>query len=238
MADFKRSRLERKKEEQITKKTIFLGFLTVLIFGLIIIFGLPFLINFSIFLGNSKNKKEVINENILPPMAPRLIIPFEATSSSKIKINGFAEAGSVVELLKNEESVGKVDTNESGDFSFEQIELSEGENSFSAVAIKDENGSSENSSEIVVILDNKQPELILTNPKEDNLKVDSADFDIIGKSEKGVSVSVNGRIAVVDNDGNFKIKMQLNAGKNDIEVVVKDSALNETRKKISITYDI
>ncbi|MFA7676448.1 MAG: hypothetical protein WCY28_03535 [Candidatus Shapirobacteria bacterium] len=238
MADFKRSRLERKKEEQITKKTIFLGFLTVLIFGLIIIFGLPFLINFSIFLGNSKNKKEVINENILPPMAPRLIIPFEATSSSKIKINGFAEAGSVVELLKNEESVGKVDTNESGDFSFEQIELSEGENSFSAVAIKDENESSENSSEIVVILDNKQPELILTNPKEDNLKVDSADFDIIGKSEKGVSVSVNGRIAVVDNDGNFKIKMQLNAGKNDIEVVVKDSALNETRKKISITYDI
>ena len=238
MADFKRSRLERKKEEQITKKTIFLGFLTVLVVGLIIVFGLPFLINFSIFLGNTKNKKETTSENVLPPMAPRLIIPFEATSSSKIKINGFAESGSVIELLKNEESVSKADVNESGDFSFENVELSEGENSFSAVVIKDKNGSSENSSPIIVIFDNTQPELIIINPKEDNLKVDSADFDIIGKSEKGVSVSVNGRVAVVDNDGNFKIKMQLNAGKNDIEVVVKDPALNETRKKVSITYDI
>jgi hypothetical protein len=103
MAEFKRSRLERKKEEQITKKTVFLGFLTVIVFGLIIVFGLPFLINFSIFLGNAKNKKEVATDNVLPPLAPRLIIPFEATNSSKIKISGFAESGSVVELLKNEE---------------------------------------------------------------------------------------------------------------------------------------
>jgi hypothetical protein len=238
MADFKRSRLERKKEEQITKKTVFLGFLTVLVFILIIIFGLPFLINFSIFLGNSKSNKEVTNENVLPPLAPRLIVPFEATNSSKIRIDGFAESGSVVELLKNSESVSKMEVTENGDFSFEDIELSDGENNFSAVAIKDKNGSSEISKELVVVFDNKAPELVITNPSEDSLAVDSADFDIIGKSEKGVSILVNNRVAMVDNSGNFKIKMQLNAGKNDIEVVVKDSALNETRKKISITYDI
>ncbi len=238
MADFKRSRLERKKEEQITKKTIFLGFLTVLVFVLIIVFGLPFLINFSIFLGNTKSNKEVNNENVLPPMAPRLVIPFEATSSSKIKIDGFAETGSAVELLKNDESVGRVDVTENGDFSFEDIELSEGENSFAAVVIKDKSGSSEVSKEMIVIFDNKAPELTMTNPSEESLTVDSADFDIIGKSEKGVSVLVNNRVATVDNDGNFKIKVQLNAGKNEIEIIVRDEALNETRKKITITYDI
>jgi hypothetical protein len=238
MPEFKRSRLERKKEEQITKKTVFLGFLIVLIFALIIVFGLPFLINFSIFLGNSKNNKETNEENILPPLAPRLVIPFEATSSSKINIDGFAENGSIVELLKNDESVGKVEVSEEGDFSFEDVELNDGENSFSAVAIKDKSGSSDVSKEILVILDNKVPEIFISNPSEDNVKVESADFDIIGKSEKGVSVLVNNRLATVDDEGNFKIKIQLNAGKNEVEIVVKDSALNETRKKVTITYDI
>ena len=238
MADFKRSRLERKKEEQVTKKTIFLGSLTVLVFVLIIVFGLPFLINFSIFLGNTKSNKDTTNENVLPPLAPRLIVPFEATNSSKIKINGFAETGSVVELLKNDESIGRVDVTENGDFLFENIDLSEGENNFAAVAIKDKSGSSEVSKEITVIFDNKIPELTMTNPVESTLVVDYADFDIIGKSEKGVSVLVNNRLATVDNEGNFKLKVQLNAGKNDIEIIVRDEALNETRKKITITYDI
>ncbi len=238
MSEFKRSRLARKKDEQITKKTIFLGFLTVLVFVLIIVFGLPFLINFSIFLGNSKSKREVISENVLPPLAPRLVIPFEATNSSKIRIDGFAELGSVVELLKNDESMGEVEVTQNGDFSFGGVELSEGENNFSAVTIKDKSGSSEESKEVVVIFDNKSPELTMANPSEESLVVDLADFDIIGKSEKGVSVLVNNRVAMVDSEGNFKIKMQLNAGKNDIEIVVKDAALNETRKKISITYDI
>ena len=238
MPEFKRSRLERKKEEQITKKTVFLGFLTIFFFVLIIVFGLPLLIKFSIFLGNAKSRKDVDTENVLPPLAPRLVLPYEATSSSKIKIEGFAESGSVVELLKNDESLGKTEVSSSGDFSFESIDLSEGENSFSAVAIKDKSGSSEASKPVVIIYDNKPPELSLTNPSESSLTVDSADFDIIGKTEKSANVTINGKLAAVDDDGNFKLKLQLNAGKNEIEIVVKDEALNETRKKITITYDI
>lgn len=236
MADFKRSRLERKKEEQITKKTVWLGFLTISILVLIIVFGLPILIRFSILLGNTKSNKDTNNDNVLAPLAPRLVVPFEATNSSKIKISGFAESGSVVQLLKNEESVGKVDVNQDGDFAFDNIELSEGDNSFSAVAMKDKNGSSQASKPIIVIYDNKGPELTMLNPKEDKVTVDSADLDMMGKSEAGVSVLVNGKVAVVDDDGNFKIKLQLNSGKNDIEIVVRDVALNETRKIVSVTY--
>jgi len=36
----------------------------------------------------------------------------------------------------------------------------------------------------------------------------------------------------------FKIKMQLQAGENEFEVVVRDMAGNETRKKVKIIYDI
>lgn len=238
MPEFKRSRLERKKDEQITKKTVFLGFLTVFIFVLIIVFGLPLLIKFSIFLGNVKSKKETVTKNIVPPLAPRLIIPFEATSSNKIKIDGFAESGSKVELLKNDESIGETDVSDDGNFSFDNIELSEGENNFSAIATKEDSGTSDVSKIAAVLFDVTPPELIMSNPSEDSLKVDSADFDIIGKSEKGVNVTISNKVAVVDADGNFKLKIQLNPGKNDIEIIVKDEALNETKKTISITYDI
>lgn len=238
MPEFKRSRLERKKDEQITKKTVFMGFLTVIVFVLIIVFGLPLLIKFSILLGNTKSQKDTTSENVVPPLAPRLIVPFEATSSSRIKIDGFAETGSVVELLKNDQSIGKTDVTTDGNFSFENIELNEGENSFSARATKEIGGSSEVSKVVSVVFDTAPPELTMSNPSEDSLTVDSADFDIIGKSEKGVNVTVNGKVAIVDSDGNFKLKIQLNSGKNDIEIVVKDTALNETRKTISITYDI
>jgi len=238
MPEFKRSRLERKKDEQVTKKTVFMGFLTVIVFALIIVFGLPLLIKFSILLGNTKSQKDITNENIVPPLAPRLIVPFEATSSSKIKIEGFAEAGSVVELLKNDQLIGKTDVTTDGNFSFESVELNEGENNFSAKATKDVSGSSEVSKVVSVVFDIVPPELTMSNPSEDSLTVDFADFDITGKSEKGVSVTINGKVATVDSDGNFKLKIQLSSGKNDIEIVVKDVALNETRKKISITYDI
>ena len=50
------------------------------------------------------------------------------------------------------------------------------------MVIKDKSGSSEVSKEILVVFDNKQPELTMVNPSEESLTVDSADFDIIGKS--------------------------------------------------------
>ena len=238
MPEFKRSRLERKKDEQITKKTVFMGFLTVIIFILIIAFGLPLLIKFSILLGNTKNKKDTTTENIVPPLAPRLMVPFEATSSSQIQIDGFAEAGSIVELLKNNQSIGKTEVTADGNFSFGNIQLNDGENDFSAIANKDVGGTSEVSKISSVIFDTIPPELTMSNPSEDSLSVDSADFDINGKSEKGVNVTVNGKIATVDSDGNFKLKIQLNSGKNDIGIVVKDTALNETKKTVSITYNL
>ncbi len=238
MPEFKRSRLERKKDEQITKKTVFLGFITLLVFLLIVIFGLPLLIQFSIFLGNTKSKNITDKENVVPPLAPRLVVPYEATSSSEINIEGFAESGSVVKLLKDDEAFGETDVLEDGKFLFENIELKEGENFFSAIASKEDSGSSDLSKTITVVLDLSPPELTMTNPSEESLVVDFADYDIVGKSEAGVNATVNGKVAVVDFEGNFKLKIQLNPGKNDIEIVVKDAALNETRKKISITYDI
>lgn len=239
MAEFKRSRLDRKNNEQVTKKTVLLGLLTVILTVLMLVFGLPLLIKFSVLLGEGKTKtNKETEEKALPPLAPRLVIPYEATNSSEIKVSGFAEAKVIVELYRGEILIGTTEVSENGDFAFNKITLEEGENQFNAVASTEKAGSGDGSKTIVVTLDKIPPELQLTNPSEESLSVDSVDFDIVGKTEKGCSVSINNRIATVDGEGNFKLKWQLNTGKNDLEITATDLAGNASKKKISITYSL
>lgn len=238
MAKFYSSRLEKKQDEEITKKTVVMGILTVLILVLVLVFGLPFLINVSVLLGEAKNRNgKAYMEKVMPPLPPRLVLNYDATNSATIKISGLSEPKTNVKLLKNDISVGEVVTQDSGDFVFDSVDLDEGENQFSAIASTEKSGSSELSKIVKINYDKLAPALTMLNPSEDSLKVDTADFDVIGQSEKDVNVTVNNRLAMVDDSGKFKIKLQLNAGKNDIEIIVRDLAGNETRKKIAITFE-
>jgi len=239
MAEFKRSRLNRTNNEQVTKKTVILGLLTVLLSASVLIFGFPLLIKFSILLGNDKIKSsKEVEEKKMPPLAPRLVIPYEATNSGEIKISGFAEAKVTVELFRDDLSIGKTEVSENGDFVFDKVVLKDGSNGFYAQASTEKTGSGDDSKTILITLDKTPPELQLTNPSEESLSVDAMDFDIVGKTEKGASVSINNRIATVDNDGNFKLKWQLNTGKNELEVTSTDLAGNQTKKKVTITYSL
>lgn len=239
MAEFKRSRLKRKTNDQITKKTVFLGLITILSGALMLIYGLPLLIRFSVFLGEGKTKKGTITEEkILPPLAPRIVRDFEATNSAQIKIKGFAEAKVVVELYKNDISIGTTDVSENGDFTFDKITLDSGDNYFNAIASTEKSGRGDGSETINIIFDNLAPSLTITNPSEDSLSVDYPDFDIVGTTDKGSSVMINGKIVKVDDNGGFKEKWQLNTGKNDLEIIARDVAGNETKKSISITYSL
>lgn len=239
MAEFKRSRLVRNAEEQITKKTVVLGFLTVISFVLIIIFGLPFLVKFSIFLGETKSSKENnVKEVTLPPLAPRLVLLFEATNSGTISIKGLAEANVTVELLKNEVSIGKTQVTSDGDFSFDGVELNKGDNSFNVIAMTEDGGSSEVSKTASVTYDDQPPELTLINPNADSVTVDKVEYEVSGNTEKGASVLINGHVAMVDNNGKFKLIIQLSSGKNDVEIIASDLAGNQTKKTVVITYDM
>lgn len=233
-----RSRLDRKEDEDITKKTVILGGVTVLIFVAVLVFGLPLLIKLSVLLGNSKSKSTDNEEKLLPPLPPRLVVNFEATNSARFSIYGVAEPSVEVELLKDDLSLGKEMVDEKGGFSFTDITLDNGGNTFTAIASKEKEGQSELSKAVTVIYDDQPPSLIMSNPVEEKLTVENADFDIVGKSDKGVSVMVNGKLATVDDEGGFKLKVQLGAGKNNMEIMVRDPAGNETKRTIELTYDI
>ena len=144
MAEFRRSRLEKKTEDEITKKTVLLGLLTVVVFVVMVVVGLPLLIKLTVIIGNNKSKNDnSVAVKVLPPMSPRLIMPFEATNSSQTTVKGLAEKNVMVELLKNDVSIGKVQANDAGEFSFSNIQLDQGDNQFTAIAMTDNGGSSE-----------------------------------------------------------------------------------------------
>ena len=239
MAQFvRKTRLERKSEDQITKKTITLGLITVLFLVFLVLLGIPFLVRFAVFLGDMKNKNApIVVDTSLPPLAPRLFIPYDATNSAQISISGTAEAKTSIELQKNETLLTKGNVSDTGDFSFEAIVLDKGENRFSAVAISEKGVRSVVSKEVTITYDDKPPALTLQAPNADSISVDTADYDVSGTTDKGVSVTVNGHIAMVDNDGKFKQKVQLSSGKNEIEVLATSAAGNQTKKTVTITYD-
>ncbi len=234
-----RSRLDRKEDEEITKKTVILGGVTVLLFIIVVVFGLPLLIKLSVLLGNAKSSsKNEVQKKLLPPLPPRLVVAFEATNSANFSISGVAEPKVEVELMKNDVSLGKKTVDEKGGFVFDDISLDKGGNTFTALASTEKEGNSELSKAVTVTYDDQPPSLSMINPSEDKVSVDSADFDVTGKSDKGVSVTVNGKLASVDDEGKFKLKVQLNVGKNSYEIVIRSPAGNETKKTIEITYDI
>ena len=236
--EFKRSRLKREEEKKFVYRGILLGLISVGVLLSLLFFGLPVMIKLSVWLGEVRGKyNETIPERTLPPLAPRLIAEYEATNSAKLEIRGYAEKDTEVELLKNDVSLAKVRVDEAGEFRFENVELVDGENSFSAIARSEVNGSSEVSERMRVVLDREPPELDLTNPSETSLKVEVADFDIVGRVTRGSSVTVNGQLAMVDDQGVFKLKVQLSPGKNTFEVKARDLAGNEKSKSVEITYD-
>lgn len=238
MAEFRRSRLARKADEQITKKTVFLGFMTVMLFLAVVIFGLPLLIKFSIFLGETRKIKDVVTQKVLPPQAPRVILSYEATNTAKINMSGVAEPNVKVRLLKSDVNINEAQVSAEGDFVFENVALDKGENVFNLMAESEKGGNSDLSKPIKVIYDDSSPTITMENPKEESLTVDSTDFDVTGKTEKGISVTINSNVAMVDDEGVFKLKVQLNAGDNDIEIIARSLAGNETRKKIKIKCNI
>lgn len=234
----RKTRLERKTDEQITKKTMTLGLVTVLFLVFLVVFGIPFLVRFAVFLGDMKNRNQPTStDTTLPPLAPRMFIAYEATNSAKINISGTAETKTAVELLKNDTLVTKSEVSVTGDFAFDNIDLDKGLNRFSAVAISEKGVRSTVSKEVAIVFDDQPPELVVFTPEKDEVTVDTADYTISGSSEKGVSITINARVAMVDNDGKFKLKVQLSSGKNEEEIIATDTAGNQTKKTVRITYD-
>lgn len=223
---------------QAAKKNIILtvaGIVGILI--LLAFFGMPLLINLSLFFEKSTDSSashRTTDTYVEPPVLEPLTT---ATNSAKIIVSGSAPKDSTVILFVNDTKVDEKEITDYNGFSFHDVTLDEGENYIKAKAKIDKNQISSYSEEQKVTLLNKPPKLELEKPNESSsFQKDDSPIEVKGKTDPKVRVTVNGFWAIVDQDGNFSYNLPLQGGDNQIRIVATDEAGNKTEKEIKVTY--
>ena len=92
-----------------------------------------------------------------------------------------------------------------------------------------------------VVLKNSAPTLDISTPSDgqrfDKNSIGSGNsISVSGKTDQGVSVTVNGFWAVVDDSNNFSYTLPLQNGDNQIKIIAIDQAGNKTEKDIKVNY--
>lgn len=173
-------------------------------------------------------KKETpISENLT--LAPPVIsIPFEATSSPKINIAGYATNNSSVEIYLDEELKTTIPTKEDGSFLAENIELNLGINNISGKTV-DEKGQRSLSSKLLrIVYDSEKPKLEVNEPQDNKIVTDKK-ITVSGSTDPtDITVTVNDIRAIVKSDGKFSLSLDIKEGDNEIIIKAQDSAQNTT----------
>lgn len=235
-----RSRLARKENKRMMRQSLMLFVITGLIIVGGLIWGIPAIIRMAGFFGElrASDSAPTTDDNSLPPYAPRLAIPYEATPSASIAVRGYAPANSRVVLYNNGSTIAETSTNDEGDFAFLQVELSKGNNQLTAIAMNNNNQQSEPSQPHQVFFDDSPPEITVENP------ADSATFfgitqqmiQIQGNLDKAGQVYINDRFTNVNQDNAFSQSFRLNSGENIITIKAIDQAGNQSQKEIKVFY--
>lgn len=235
----RRSRLNKNLEKR-TRKTIILSILGIaIILFLLFRFGLDLLVNFSLFI-TGKNQSIIQNPNQINYVATPILNPLPiATNSAQIVISGTSLKDYAILLYLNNSSVDESPTDKNGNFSFVE-NLNKGNNQI-AVRAKYNDRLSELSGVISVTYTNLQPTLEISSPSDgqkfDKNTIGSGNtVSVTGKTDAGVTVTVNGFWAVIDDNNNFSYVLPLQNGDNQIKIVAIDQAGNKTEKDIKVNF--
>jgi hypothetical protein len=230
-----RSRLSRRMEDKTKKNFIFSVLGIILIILLVLKFGIPLLVNLSIFLSGSQNKEETKIQNtsfIAPPVLDSFPI---ATASADIIVSGIASKKQTVNLYINGELVNTVNADDKGMFDFKET-IKPGENTIKATVVTN-NKESDFSNIITTTFKSAAPSLNINSPSDNqSFSKDQNVIEVKGITDPDVKVTVNGYWAITDNNGNYTYNLHLQSGENRIKVVATDIAGNNKESEIKVTY--
>lgn len=234
----KRSRLQSTLENN-SKKTILLTLLGIaIILTLLAVFGIPALVKFAEVTGKREEKVSSQEEEAILIIPPYLNENRQATNSAEVTIMGSAEDGDSVKLYKEGRLVKETKITADNSFAFKGVELKEGKNTFKAKAFKDTN-ESRFSDPITITYSKDAPKLSIDYPSEGQ-SIGNKDGDrlqIEGTTDPDITITVNGSMAIVDDEGKFKHVIPIKGGENSIKAVATDEAGNKTELERKFTYN-
>jgi len=229
-----RSRLIRRLEKQ-SRKNLFFSVLGIVIFSFLIIrFGIPILINFSLFIAGSKSSNLPAKRstgNFLT--APILNSQFTATNSANITISGNSTPETNIEIYHDEKLIDKIQSDKNGNFLF-KITLNPGKNQIKVKAKKDKD-ESDYSNTLIVDYNKTPPKLEIKFPSDGQVFPKYQESVIVsGATDENVRITVNGFWAIIDENENFTYELKLNEGENLIKIEALDQFGNKTAKEIKV----
>jgi hypothetical protein len=236
--DRSKTRLERKRDQNSLRQAVKYIFLIILTLGLIFKFGLPALINMAGLIGSfNQSKLPVEKTDVIPPLAPRMDLLPEATTSSQLSIHGQAESGVIVQLFLNGLNVEETVADNDGKFTFENIHFRDGDNELYTLAKDNADNASQASKTVTIKVDQEPPTLEISQPQASDRFFDKdSPITAEGKTEENASLTVNNHFVLVKSDGSFSTAISLVSGDNQLDFVAKDKAGNETKKIVTVNY--
>ncbi len=232
-----RSRLSQSADRK-TKKRLFLSVVGIILVLVVLVkFGVPALINFSLFLANLKGNgasNNTASQGYIAP--PSLNEPFTATNSATITVSGNTLPKVSVKIYVNNDLTDVTTAKSDGSFSFDNVTLTKDENSIKVKA-EQNNKESDFSDTYTVSYKSKAPSLSVDNPHDnDSFPKETASVTVSGKTDANVRVTVNGFWAVTDDSGNYTYSLPLQPGDNQIKVIATDDAGNTTEKDLKVNH--
>lgn len=212
------------------------GIIIIIIF--LIFFGIPFLINLSLFSENFRNTSDTETADkrsitLAPPVIDQLP---SAIKDNKIDITGYALAADKVYLYLNDKMVEETVTDDESKYSFRKIILKEGANIIKTKSSSGTNSQSGFSRSITIVYKKNPPVLELNSPA-DNIEIQENQpnrIEIKGKTDSDARVTINDFWAIVDDEGNFSYLFNLQKGENKMKIKAIDEAGNITEKEIKV----
>lgn len=231
------SRLSRLEEKRTKRQLILISIGIILLIVLSITIGIPLLVRVSVLLGNLGGNTQITDSDTTPPFPPILNPILEATNSAQLKVDGYAEPESTLNLFLNDEQIEEVLVARDGAFSFSDITLKDGANAIYAVA-KDQGGNLSNQSESQTIVYKKTgPKLEIESPHDGQTYGRNQDEIIVkGKTDPDASIRLNDRFVSRKDDGSFEYPLILQEGETTLTIIARDQAGNETKTELKVTY--
>ncbi len=231
------SRLESVEEKRNTRKAVIFVLLSLVIVVFLATNGLSLItkvINFASSFKKSPQTLELLDKT--PPSPPFLQSIPDATNISPFEITGRVEQGNTVVINFNDKEE-EIQTDENGNFSA-KFELIKGDNTFFAYTKNPAGNVSQETNKYVLVFDNEAPDIKILSPS------DGASFygpkqknvTIKGTTKIDSSVTINDRIATVNDDGGFSLNYSLSNGENNLVIKSVDKAGNEKEINLKLFF--
>ena len=234
------STVSRRKDapnQKLIKRILITNGISLLIVIVLYFWMVFFISNVGSFWDLFRKKEIYVNKDTIAPPPPFISEIPKATKNDSTDITGKSEAGIKITLYTEGSKTSESTSDSQGTFSFTGVRVGIFPTTIYATAT-DESGNESNKSQVYTIVkDDTPPKLEVINPKNgEEIKATEHAYRITGKTEPGVTISVNGQLAIINQDSEFGVSVRLEEGDNLLEIKALDIAQNETIEKRFVKF--